>query len=100
MKNYDTLSEAINDLRKRGYVNDFNLKCDSIECNNLKLKLSPYDFEITEFYRFEGNSNPDDEEIIYAITSNKGEKGIIVDAYGIYSNQITNELLQKLKVKR
>ena len=100
MQSYDTLSEALNDLQKRGYVHDFNIECDSIECRSLALKLHPGDFEITEFYRFEGDSNPGDQEVVYAITSNKGIKGTVVNAYGIYSTELTDELLEKLKIDR
>ena len=32
MKNYDTLSEAINDLQGNGYTYDFNLKPECLEC--------------------------------------------------------------------
>lgn len=100
MRSYDTLSEAINDLVKRGFTNNFNIECDSIECQSLALKLHPDDFEITEFYRFEGDSDPGDEEVVYAITSKEGIKGVLVDAFGAYSDKMTDELLKKLKINR
>lgn len=95
---YDTLSEALNDLIKRGYVNDFNINCDSIQCKNLDLMLKPDDFEIKEFYRFEGDSNPDDEEIIYAIESKEGIKGTLVNAFGIYGETVSSEIIKKLTI--
>lgn len=95
---YETLSEALNDLAKRGFVNDFNIKCNGILCKNLDLILKPEDFEIKEFYRFEGNSNPDDEEIVYAIESLNGIKGVLVNAFGIYSDDVSAELIKKLTV--
>jgi len=97
---YDTLSEALNDLKKRGYVHDFNLECDRLECRHLDIKLRPDEFEITEFYRFEGDSNPGDEEVVYALESNDGVKGTLVNAYGIYSVEISDEVLKKLKIER
>ncbi len=100
MISYETLSEALNDLNKRGFTHNFNIECDSIECKDLSLKINPSDFEITEFYRFEGDSNPGDEEVVYAITSKDGIKGTLVDAYGIYSGKLTDELLGKLKIDR
>jgi hypothetical protein len=62
--------------------------------------LSPEDFEIVEFYRFEGDSNPGDEETVYAIQSKDGVKGVLVNAFGIYSDGLTDEILQKLKIER
>ncbi len=98
MNSYDTLSEALSDLEKRGYTHNFNLECDCIVCKSIDLKLNPEEFEITEYYRFEGESDPDDSEIVYAITSKEGVKGTLVNGYGIYSDDISDELLSKLKI--
>ena len=98
MINYSTVSEAVNDLTKRGYTNDFRLCTDGIECAGLQLKLHPDHFEIIEFYRFEGDTDSADEAVVYAIESKDGKiKGIIVNGYGIYSESLTDEMLKKLK---
>jgi hypothetical protein len=97
---YETLSEALADLTKRGYNNDFNLHSDCIECKGLNIKLKPEDFEIDEYYRFEGNTDPGDEEIVYAISSIDGTKGVLVDAFGVYADEISPEILSKLKIER
>lgn len=100
MKNYSSLSEAINDLKNRGYVEDFNLKRHCLECKALSLQLSPEDFQVDEFYRFEGMSNPDDNSILFAISSNQGVKGVLVDAYGVYADNLTEGMIKKLAIKR
>tara|TARA_R110000765_G_scaffold119993_2_gene215418 strand:- start:3622 stop:3831 length:210 start_codon:yes stop_codon:yes gene_type:complete len=69
MKSYDTLSEAIQDLQRRGYGNDFNLKPHCLECVSLKLEIHPEDFYVDEMHRFEGMSSTDDNSILYAISS-------------------------------
>ena len=74
MKNYNNLIDALQDLKARGCTNDFNLKPHCIECTTLSLHLHPEDFEIKEIYRFEDNSTPDDNSILYAIESRKGVK--------------------------
>lgn len=96
MSSYDTLSEAVTDLRKRGYMLDFNLEENCILCH--RERFDPDDFEIVEFYRFEGNSDPADESIIYAIESKKGDKGILVSGYGISAEGISADLAQKLQI--
>jgi len=98
MKSYDTLSEAINDLKKRGYNNDFNLHPDWIECSALTLKLAPEEFHVDEVHRFEGMTNPDDSSVLYAISSTKGVKGLLVDAYGAYSDSLSPIMIQRLRV--
>lgn len=40
---------------------------------------------IREYHRFEGVSDPDDLSIVYAIESQTGTRGILVDAFGVYS---------------
>lgn len=99
MKKFASLVEALDDLRKRGFTNDFNLKEYCIECGRLQLQLHPDDFEIVEVYRFEGVTNPDDSSVLYAIEGKGGVKGVLVDAYGVYANPVSTELLVKLQVK-
>lgn len=100
MEDYSTLSEAINGLKKEGYTEDFNLGANCIECSALSLKLYPEEFMIDKFFRFEGQSNPDDSSIVYAISAKSGEKGILVDAFGIYSEAMTPELVAKLRMAK
>ena len=100
MKSYATLSETMNELRKEGYVEDFNLQQNCLECRNGSFKVFADEFKIDKFYRFEGESNPSDSAILYAISSDKHKmKGVLVNAYGIYSESITDELLQKLEMR-
>lgn len=97
MKNYDTLSEAMNSLKADGYTYDFNIYSGHIECNSLKLKLHPEDFEVDKMYRFEGMSSTDDNSVLYAISSKKGIKGLLVDAYGVYAENISEAMRKKLR---
>jgi hypothetical protein len=100
MESYSTLSETMNELRKEGYVEDFNLQQNCLECRNGQFKVFADEFKIDKFYRFEGESNPSDSSILYAISSDKHHlKGVLVNAYGIYSETVTDELLQKLEVR-
>lgn len=97
MNSYDTVSEAINNLNKRGYTIDFNMQSDSVYCKALSRSFKPEDFEIIEFYRFDGNTDPGDESIVYALRTTSGHQGVLVDAYGLYSDALTSEMVQKLK---
>ena len=95
MYSYDTVSEAVNDLKKRGFDLDFNLQENCIVCNDNKFTAD--DFEIAEVYRFEGDSNPDDEDVVYAIESKKGNiKGVLTGAFGMYADAASTEMLRKL----
>lgn len=96
MYNYDTVSEAVNGLRKRGYTEDFNLEPDALSCDIAR--YHPEDFEITEVYRFEGNTDPADEAIVFAIESKSGLKGILVNGYGISSDSFSAAMARKFSI--
>lgn len=96
MFTYDTVVEAVKGLKQRGYSIDFNLEPDRLVCHQTPLSLAPSDFEITEFYRFEGNSDPDDEAVVYAIESENGQKGLLVTGYGISAEGVGEEMIKKL----
>ena len=96
MKSFDTLTEAINDLKARGYDRDFNLRETCIECSRSGTQLSANDFEITETYHFDGSTDVDDEVVLYAIESKAGLKGTLVNAYGAYADSATDALVAKL----
>jgi hypothetical protein len=96
MKTYATLVDAINDLRKEGFDRDFNLRESCLECSASGLQLSPDDFEITGTYHFDGSTDVDDEVVLYAIESKSGAKGLLVNAYGIYADSVSDTLIAKL----
>jgi hypothetical protein len=100
MKNYVTLSETMNELRKEGYTEDFNLLQNCLECRDGAFQLFADEFKVDKYYRFEGESNPSDASILYAISSDsRNLKGVLVNAYGIYSESLTDEMLQKLAIR-
>jgi hypothetical protein len=101
MSPYVTLSETMNALRKEGYVEDFNLRQNCLECRNGQFKVFTDDFKIDKYYRFEGESNPSDQAILYAISSDRYQlKGVLVNAYGIYGEPVTDEMVEKLKISK
>ena len=98
MYTYDTVSAAVNGLKQRGFTLDFNLQENFIVCH--EDKFNPEDFEIVEVYRFEGDSDPADEAIVYAIQSANGRKGVLVNGYGISADAMSAEMARKLSMNR
>jgi hypothetical protein len=61
------------------------------------VKFAAQDLRILRIYRFEGASNPSDEEIIYLIRTSDGTLGYFQLAFGPYAEQpesLANFLLQ------
>jgi hypothetical protein len=97
MKTYENLVDATNDLIKRGYTANLSLEGDTIDDKEHDIHMEADDFEIDEFYRFEGASNPSDTSIVYAINSPKYSlKGVLVNAYGMYADDSESALHAKL----
>ena len=97
MEAYDTVTGALNGLKTRGYIVNFNIAFDKLICSENIMALNPDEFEIVEVYRFEGNSNPADEDVVYAVESKTGSiKGVITSAFGLYADAASTEMIKKL----
>lgn len=99
--NYNSVIEAITDLQKQGYTYEFVLDGanECVVCHQKELSLSADDFQIDTVYRFDAQSDPDEETIVYAVSSKKHLiKGIIINAFGIYGDANANSLVEKLKI--
>lgn len=99
-KYYDTVSETMNQLAKRGYTTDFEVlkEHDCLVCKQTAQQLSPEEFVIDETHRFEGETDPGDEMIVYAISSQKhGIKGVVVNGYGTYADRDVFKIVERLK---
>lgn len=100
MPTYSTVTETVKGLEERGFTENFSVKVDHLSGSNDTVQLYPDDFDVVETYRYEGESDPGDETIICAIRTKEGANGLIVHAYGPYSEEISPELVQKLSDKR
>ena len=85
-----TLSETMSQLSQQGYITDLNNLLSVIY-------TEPGAFAIDAIYRFEGPTDPGDELILYALSSDRHTlKGILVNAYGVYADSVTADLEQQL----
>jgi len=96
---FDTVTEALRWLGEQGFTKDFNIAEDCIIYNNGKQSLSPEEFTIDYYFRFEGDTDPGDEDIVYGISSVKYDiKGVLMSAFGVYADTISDEMIKKLAV--
>src|SRR5215831_16492729 len=85
-----TLSSILERLRIKKIDNEFRWTPEGFTAGKGKI-YQPEDLTIIKTYRFEGESNPSDMEILYIIEANDGLIGYSIDAYGIYSNHENEE---------
>jgi hypothetical protein len=91
-----TLTEIMEYLKERGFSNDFQIKNDIIVSKDTNEKFSPKDLIIENVYRYEGDSNPDDSAVLYAITARSGTRGILIDSYGAYADPKISALISEI----
>jgi hypothetical protein len=79
----ETLVEAITRLRTSGYLADFMATPEgNLVCRSCGTDHEPEHIEIRETVRFEGDSNPDDEAILLALSCDDGCLGQYSSAFG------------------
>ena len=83
MKN---LASCTNQMKQEGYKEDFKVTTEGLTTfNNAKI-FKPGQVRIVNFYRFEGESDPGDNTILYVMETDDGTKGTLVDGYGAYAD--------------
>ncbi|WP_022825659.1 hypothetical protein [Hymenobacter norwichensis] len=86
-------------LSKDGFTADFRVEGGRLHTisNERSKSYAASEVSIVDFYRFEGESDPDDMSILYAIEANDGIKGTISSAYGVYADTDTDEFLKQVE---
>jgi hypothetical protein len=78
-----TLSESIAALQAEGYTgNWFATTGGLLRCGETGLDADPSTVTIDRTLRFEGQSDPDDEVILFALSEPGGRKGLYSAQYG------------------
>ncbi len=80
------LSAKLKELEDKGYDQQF-IFANGVMRDSSGNTYEASDLKITEEHRFEGESNPDDMSILYAVESSSGTKSTVVSAYGTYVDE-------------
>lgn len=82
-----TLSQVMATLSQRGITREFRMnESGEMKFENSEKSYQPSDLSILKTYRFEGDSNPDDNAVLYIVRDSIGNLGMIIDSYGADSN--------------
>ena len=86
-------------LKSDGFAQDFNVVDGRLHTigNESGKTYAADEVTIVDFYRFEGESDPSDMSILYAIEASDGVKGTISSAYGTYANTDADEFLKQVE---
>lgn len=93
----DSLVTVLEKVEKMGFESQLQVCGKNLVSFRTGRNFMPDEVRIVHFYRFEGESNPDDSCIMYAIQAGNDEKGTLVDGYGPMSDSDTTDFLLKVK---
>ncbi len=79
-----TLSDAVNELKEKGYEDDFKIKDNHIISTKSGKVLNVQDFETEHGFQFETEENAVDSQYLFTIIERAtGNKGLLIDLMGM-----------------
>jgi len=91
-----TLSQCLTHAREEGYKEDFQVGVSGLTTAKGTF-YPPHKVSITNFYRFEGYSDPADNAILYLIETSDRTKGVLVDAYDTYADARVSNFIRQVE---
>src|SRR5690349_23439908 len=91
-----TLASCMNALKDKGFGENFMVKGDKLQALTSNKQYSAEEVKILNFYRFEGESDPADNAILYAIETKDGLRGLLSDAYGSYADPDVSKFIDQV----
>lgn len=95
--NMKTMSSCINSLVEKGFVENFMVNERGLTAVNTQHVYLPGEVKVLNFYRFEGESDPGDSAILYAIETSDGTKGTLTDAFGTYADDGVQKFMSSVE---
>ena len=92
-----SLATCLSKMVRDGYTEDFQITDSGLEALRKHNNYRPEQIQIVNFFRFEGQSDPDDNAILYVIETNDGTKGTLIDAYGVYNDPKVSKFIKDVE---
>ncbi len=95
-----TLTEVLERLRVKKLDKEFLMTEQGFTPGNGKY-YNPENLKIIQSYRFEGESDPGDNCVLYVLEAHDGSMGYTIDSYGVYTNHDDkyDEFITKVQVE-
>jgi len=93
----NTLTSCVNNAVKDGYRESFKVTKQGLVSNSKNKTYKPQDVKVIDFFRFEGESDPADNSILYVIETSDGTRGTLIDAYGTYADEAINKFMTEVQ---
>jgi hypothetical protein len=93
----ETLSECMNNALENGYRENYKVSGNNLTTEDGLSVYTPEDVTISNFYRFEGYSDPADNSILYLIETPDGRKGMLIDTYDTYADSTISKFIKNVE---
>ena len=93
----NTSSEVINKMVKQGYTECFKAEKKGLFAPTREKYYQPQEVNVVNFYRFEGESDPADNSILYIIETTDGLKGTLMDSYGAEGDRNVTDFMDQVE---
>ena len=84
-----TMSTVLSHLKRKKQDNEFTVDENGLVLLSGNL-YQHHEIRLLKTYRFEGESDPAEEAIIYLVEATDGTIGYSIDTYGTYTNHLSD----------
>jgi hypothetical protein len=101
MTHMDTVQVAIERLQEQGFTDSFQAEGAGLRALRAGRLIAPERLVVEQVNRFEGNSDPGDESIVFALRNRENDvRGTWVVSYGTQLDPVNAMCLERLKPRR
>ena len=94
-----SLNSCLNRIVGDGYTDAFKPTMKGLQSSITNRVYKPQEVKVISFFRFEGNTNPQDNAIMYIIETVDGLKGTLVNSYKP-ENQYANLFMREVESRK
>ena len=95
-----SLASCLAKITHDGYQEDFRVTDMGLEAVQKQIHYSSDEIRVINFFRFEGESDPSDNAILYVIEAVDGTKGTLVDSYGTYNDPRIASFMENVNITK
>jgi hypothetical protein len=101
MERVKSRNECIEDLRKRGFTEDFGPSAEfGIHYIVSNKTYRPHELRISAFYHCVEEKEEKEDSVVYAIETNDGKKGILIDNNREFLDDRVSEFIHVVNMAR
>ncbi|WP_242921299.1 hypothetical protein [Pontibacter liquoris] len=97
MPAYQTLQEAVSDMRERGFVYTFTIQQGGIFCPDLDTFVAPEHLMLLERYHVAAPNVVTGEREVYGLRTDDNRMGLMTDAYADYDPEAFTALFARCR---